>query len=81
MQRAPSKLKRETGRRPGLGSEKYALVKSEHCAFHKCGEGRARACHGRWRRGLCDAVFGCGRDLARTGHDRFYNHINRIGLQ
>ena len=31
-------------------------------------------------RGLCDAVFGCGGDLTRAGHGRFYNHINRIGF-
>ena len=28
---------------------------------------------------LCDAVFGCGGDLARAGHGRSYNHINGIG--
>ena len=25
--------------------------------------------------------FGCDGDLTRAGHDRFYNHINRIGSQ
>jgi hypothetical protein len=36
---------------------------------------------GQRRRGLCGAVFGCGGDLTRAGHGRFYNHINGIGSQ
>jgi hypothetical protein len=30
---------------------------------------------------LCDAVFGCGSDLARAGRGHFYNHVNGIFSQ
>jgi hypothetical protein len=50
-------------------------------AVLKIGKRRACARPGRWRRGLCDAVFSCGSELTRAGDVAFYNYINSIGCQ
>jgi hypothetical protein len=64
---------------PAVGNR--TILRRCSAAFLPRIEKRARARLGRWRRGLCDAVFGCGGDLARAGRGRFYNHINGIGSQ